>query len=46
MQYDVFYESGKGPDMEPKPGVGEIKPSPRLTPIDVREVRTLYGCKG
>ncbi len=45
MHYDPF-ESDKGVDMESKDGIGPIKPSERLSPIDVREVRTLYQCKG
>ena len=44
MHYNVFYESGKGADMESKTGVDKIEPSERLSPIDVREVRTLYQC--
>lgn len=32
--------------MQSKDGVGEIKRLGRLSPIDVKEVRTLYSCKG
>jgi len=46
MHYNVFYDENGNPDIVSKPGVTQIEPSERLSPIDVKEVRTLYQCKG